>query len=106
MSTLQKAAETLSPLPPNLRGWSTKTLKRLLEYDSSACHSDLPLTQPVAIFLLVLLIILVCPIVFKRLKIPQIVGLILSGVVVGLMDSIFLPAIQASRYSGRWAFSI
>ena len=42
-----------------------------------------PLTQPVAIFLLVLLIILVCPIVFKRLKIPQIVGLILSGVVVG-----------------------
>lgn len=42
-----------------------------------------PLTQPVAIFLLVLLIILLCPIVFRRLGIPQIVGLILSGVVVG-----------------------
>lgn len=42
-----------------------------------------PLTQPVAIFLLVLLIILVCPIVFKRLGIPHIVGLILSGVIVG-----------------------
>ncbi|MFG6428260.1 cation:proton antiporter [Lepagella muris] len=42
-----------------------------------------PLTQPVPIFLLVLLIILLCPIVFRRLGIPQIVGLILSGVVVG-----------------------
>lgn len=43
----------------------------------------LPLSQPVAIFLLVLTIILVCPIVFRRLGIPQIVGLILCGVVVG-----------------------
>lgn len=42
-----------------------------------------PLTQPVAIFLLVLLIILVCPIVFRRLGIPQIVGLIASGIIVG-----------------------
>ena len=42
-----------------------------------------PLKQPVAIFLLVLLIILVCPIVFRRLRIPHIVGLILSGVIVG-----------------------
>ncbi|MDE6577122.1 MAG: cation:proton antiporter [Muribaculaceae bacterium] len=42
-----------------------------------------PLTQPVAIFLLVLLIILLCPIIFRRLGIPQIVGLILAGVAVG-----------------------
>lgn len=42
-----------------------------------------PLTQPVAIFLLVLLIILVCPIIFRRLGIPQIVGMILAGVIVG-----------------------
>ncbi|MDE5874537.1 MAG: cation:proton antiporter, partial [Muribaculaceae bacterium] len=42
-----------------------------------------PLGQPVAIFLLVLLIILLCPIIFRRLGIPQIVGLILSGVAVG-----------------------
>lgn len=42
-----------------------------------------PLTQPIAIFLLVLLIILVCPIVFRRLGIPQIVGLIVSGIIVG-----------------------
>lgn len=42
-----------------------------------------PLQQPVAIFLLVLLIILICPIIFRRMKIPQVVGLILSGVAVG-----------------------
>lgn len=42
-----------------------------------------PLQQPVAIFLLVLLIILVCPIVFRRLRIPHIIGLILSGMIVG-----------------------
>lgn len=42
-----------------------------------------PLRQPVSIFLLVLLIILVCPIVFRRLRIPHIVGLILAGVIVG-----------------------
>ncbi len=44
---------------------------------------SLPLHQPVAIFLLVLCIILICPIIFRRLRIPHIVGLILSGVIVG-----------------------
>ena len=42
-----------------------------------------PLTGPIEIFLLVLLIILVCPIIFRRIGIPQIVGLILSGIIVG-----------------------
>ena len=42
-----------------------------------------PLTGPVEIFLLVLLIILVCPILFRRLGIPQIVGLIIAGIFVG-----------------------
>ena len=42
-----------------------------------------PLTQPVAIFLLVLVIILLTPIIFKRLKIPYIVGLIIAGMAVG-----------------------
>ena len=39
--------------------------------------------QPVAIFLLVLLIILLGPVVFRRLKIPPIVGLIIAGMAVG-----------------------
>lgn len=42
-----------------------------------------PLTGPVEIFLLVLLIILVCPILFRRIGIPQIVGLIISGIIIG-----------------------
>ena len=42
-----------------------------------------PLSQPVAIFLLVLVIILFSPLVFDKLRIPRIVGLILAGVIVG-----------------------
>lgn len=43
----------------------------------------LPLGQPVAIFLLVLVIILFSPILFDRLRIPRVVGLIVAGVIVG-----------------------
>ena len=42
-----------------------------------------PLKGPVEIFLLVLLIILLCPLLFRRLGIPQIVGLIIAGVAIG-----------------------
>ena len=45
--------------------------------------SILPLTQPVVIITLVLVIILCAPLLFSRLKIPNIVGLILAGVAVG-----------------------
>lgn len=41
------------------------------------------ISQPVAIFLLVLAIILLGPVVFRRLKIPPIVGLIIAGMAVG-----------------------
>lgn len=44
---------------------------------------NLPLTGPIEIFLLVLLIILVCPILFRKIGIPQLVGLILAGIIVG-----------------------
>ena len=42
-----------------------------------------PLTGPIEIFLLVLLIILVCPILFRRIGIPQIVGMIIAGIIIG-----------------------
>ncbi len=45
--------------------------------------TQFPLHQPVAIFLLVLAMILLCPLVFSKFKIPMVVGLIVSGVVVG-----------------------
>lgn len=44
---------------------------------------SLPLTGPIEIFFLVLMIILVCPILFRRIGIPQIVGLIIAGIIVG-----------------------
>lgn len=44
---------------------------------------DFPLQQPVAIFLLVLTLILLGPSVFRWLKIPSIVGMIIAGMIVG-----------------------
>lgn len=43
----------------------------------------LPIHNPVAIFMVVLVIILGAPLLFRRLKIPNIVGLILAGVAIG-----------------------
>lgn len=46
-------------------------------------HLSLPLEEPVVIFTLVLLIILVVPIILGRFRIPGIVGLIVAGVILG-----------------------
>jgi Kef-type K+ transport system membrane component KefB len=43
----------------------------------------LPLTNPVLIFTVLLLIVLLAPIVFKKFRIPGIVGLIIAGIVAG-----------------------
>ena len=42
-----------------------------------------PVTDPVAIFLTILAIMLIAPLLFERFQLPGIVGLILAGVVVG-----------------------
>lgn len=42
-----------------------------------------PITDPVAIFLTILAIMLVAPLLVERLRLPGIIGLILAGVVVG-----------------------
>jgi len=44
---------------------------------------QLPLQNPVLIFALILLIILLAPILFRRIKVPGIIGLIIAGVIVG-----------------------
>jgi Kef-type K+ transport system membrane component KefB len=44
---------------------------------------SLPLSNPVIIFSLVLFIILFAPIVFDRIKVPHIIGLILAGIIIG-----------------------
>lgn len=40
-------------------------------------------TQPVQIFFIVLLIILVTPLLFNKLKIPHVIGMIMAGIVIG-----------------------
>lgn len=42
-----------------------------------------PLTNPVLVFSLILFIILLSPIILKKLNIPGIIGLIISGVIIG-----------------------
>jgi len=46
-------------------------------------HITFPLSDPVQIFLLTLLIVLITPLFFRKLKIPGIIGLILAGMLVG-----------------------
>ncbi len=54
---------------------------KLFEHVAEAFQA--PLTNPVLIFSLVLLIILLSPIILRPIKVPGIIGLILSGVVIG-----------------------
>lgn len=49
----------------------------------SALDFSLPLRNPVIIFSLVLFIILFAPIVFSRIKVPHIIGLIVAGLIIG-----------------------
>lgn len=44
---------------------------------------DLPFTNPVLIFSLILFIILLAPILLHRLKIPDLIGLIIAGAIIG-----------------------
>ncbi len=49
----------------------------------SGLDFSLPLTNPVIVFSLVLFIILFAPIIFNKIRVPHIIGLILAGVLVG-----------------------
>lgn len=44
---------------------------------------DLPLKQPIPIFALLLGIALIFPLIFKKLKMPGIIGLIIAGMIFG-----------------------
>ncbi|MGK6352782.1 cation:proton antiporter [Parapedobacter sp. DT-150] len=52
-------------------------------FDHLSDAFETPLSNPVLIFALILFIILLSPILLRRIKIPGIIGLILSGVVIG-----------------------
>lgn len=56
----------------------------MIEFFKHFLHEfELPLTNPVLIFSLILLIILLSPILLKKINIPGIIGLIISGVIIG-----------------------
>ncbi|MEO8934513.1 MAG: cation:proton antiporter, partial [Xanthomarina sp.] len=44
---------------------------------------QLPLKNPVLIFSLILFIILLAPVLLQRIRIPGIIGLIVSGIIIG-----------------------
>lgn len=46
-------------------------------------HFAIPFTNPVLIFAVLLLIVLISPLLLKRLNVPGIIGLIIAGVVIG-----------------------
>ncbi len=52
-------------------------------FDHLSHAFETPLSNPVLIFSLILFIILLSPILLRRIKIPGIIGLILSGVLIG-----------------------
>lgn len=54
--------------------WSALPLAQLVEE---------PTTDPVAVFLIILAIMLIAPLLVERLRMPGIIGLILAGVIVG-----------------------
>lgn len=46
-------------------------------------HFELPLQSPIIIFSLILFIILLAPILLKKIRIPGIIGLIIAGIIIG-----------------------
>ncbi|BDA71486.1 sodium/hydrogen exchanger [Rivularia sp. IAM M-261] len=60
-----------------VRGWHSP-IQLLGVFGLSA-----PIKDPVAVFLIIMAIMLVAPIMFERLRLPGIVGLIIAGVIVG-----------------------
>ncbi|MBL1210169.1 cation:proton antiporter [Geminocystis sp. GBBB08] len=47
------------------------------------CQLPNPITDPVAVFLIMMGVLLIAPILFEKIKLPGIVGLIVAGIIVG-----------------------
>ncbi|WP_347239572.1 cation:proton antiporter [Microcoleus sp. FACHB-68] len=62
-------------------GWHGLNLPSVMAYPAQIFPK--PITAPVPVFLTIMAIMLVAPLLFERIKLPGIVGLILAGVIVG-----------------------
>lgn len=57
-------------------------LNELLPFAPTLAQLSAPIQDPVAVFLVILAIMLIAPLLFERLKMLGIIGLILAGVMV------------------------
>lgn len=51
--------------------------------ENSHALAGLPVTDPVLVFAIILLIILVSPVILRKIRVPGIIGLIISGIIIG-----------------------
>jgi|GEM_PF-3077188 Kef-type K+ transport system membrane component KefB len=52
-------------------------------WDNILQHFHLPFTNPVLIFTLILFIILLAPVLMKKIKIPGVAAFIIAGILIG-----------------------
>jgi Kef-type K+ transport system membrane component KefB len=60
-----------------------ESVQNLIDWVKEFLKGQIPFTNPVLILSVVLIIILFAPLIFKRFKIPGIIGLILAGIIIG-----------------------
>ena len=51
--------------------------------ENSGALAGLPVTDPVLVFAVILLIILLSPVILRKIRVPGIIGLIVSGIIIG-----------------------
>jgi len=64
-------------------GCDERILPKPVNMDSNTQYIQLPIQNPTFVFFIVLAIILFAPIVFSKLRIPHIVGMIIAGAIIG-----------------------
>src|SRR5699024_4063433 len=64
-----------------------------------AHHFQTPFESPILIFSLILFIILLAPILLKKIRVPGVIGLIISGIIIGPDGLNFLSSDQIEIFS-------
>ena len=60
-----------------------KNLNIELQSEHIRSITELPVNDPVLVFAIILLIILISPVLLRKFRIPGIIGLIISGIIIG-----------------------
>ena len=69
-------------------------------YLNIADHIELPVNNPVLIFAIILFIILISPVVLKKFRVPGILGLIVSGIIIFILVTCFVSSL-VTEAAGR-----